>query len=124
MATSVLKKDDVTLLDGTKVSLRPLNIKNLRVLMGILSEYEGELEALKDAKKEEVKAWYNKNFDFLLEAAGACFAQVLPDKAEDKEYLEENLDIPTIDKILYVCGGVEVGGDDPNLGATQAQPKQ
>jgi hypothetical protein len=37
----------------------------------------------------------------------------LPELAADKEALEEALDVPTIWKIMEICGGIKLG--DPNL---------
>jgi hypothetical protein len=37
----------------------------------------------------------------------------LPDLAGNREALEEALDVPTIWKIIEVCGGIKLG--DPNL---------
>jgi hypothetical protein len=37
----------------------------------------------------------------------------LPDLVKDRDKLEDALDVPTINRILEVCGGIKL--DDPNL---------
>lgn len=107
MATTVYSEEDLKLQDGTEVTLRPLNIKQLRKFMAVIekmSETKSELEG----------------FDVMLDAAAVCLEKAAPDLVKDRDALEEALDIPTINKILEVCGGVNLGGSDsPNLPAVE-----
>lgn len=105
MATKVNKEDTVTLQDGTEVQVRPLNIKNLRKFMEVVQKFEKvttEVDGL----------------DLMVEACQVALTKTAPKISEDREYLEENLDMPAIYKIMNVAGGVDMSGDDSNLTAT------
>lgn len=52
-------------------------------------------------------------FETMLDAAAIGIEDSAPELAGDKEKLEEALDMPTIVKIIEVCGGIKL--DDPNL---------
>lgn len=49
----------------------------------------------------------------LLDAAAVAIKSSAPDLAANREELEDALDMPTIMKIVEVCGGIKM--DDPNL---------
>lgn len=118
MATTVYKREEITLQDGTEVTLKPLPIGRLRRFMaawqkfaeaekdddgfdvfincaGIALEdnFKGKFDALKATKEEK------ENGEFLSE--------------EYKEYLEDTLDLDTIYKVLEVTGGLKL--NDPKL---------
>lgn len=104
MATSVYTVEEIVLQDGTEVSLKPLNIKNLRKFMAKFKE----LEKLKT--DDEV-------VDFLIEAAQLCLSSLYPDYS-DSEKFEDAVDMPTVHKIIEICGGVKL--NDPELMAAAA----
>lgn len=118
MATTVYTQEEITLQDGTEVTLKPLPIGRLRRFMeawgkfveveteddgfnvfvncaGIALEdnYKGKFDALK-ATKDEKEAG-----EFL--------------SAEYKEYLEDTLDLETIYRILEITGGLKL--NDPKV---------
>lgn len=110
MATKIYETLDVELMDGTELTLRPLNLKYLRELM-----------------KEWAKAESVKNEDEFLQVLVNCtriaFKQIAPtllekenEKSDDK--VEEVVDLQTMYKILEVCADIKL--NDPNLlAATQ-----
>ncbi|MCA1799848.1 MAG: hypothetical protein LC650_00955 [Actinobacteria bacterium] len=101
MATKVNKSETITLQDGKEVELKPLNIKNLRDFMAVVKKFQDvddEVEGL----------------DIMIEACSVGLRKTAPEIAEDTDYLEENLDMNHIERILFVAGGVDISGD-PNL---------
>lgn len=107
MATKVFTVEQIELQDGTVITIKPLNIKRLRVFMEIVKDFD-KIEEESDSIELMVKACKL--------AIGAD--EKMREKAEDVEWLEDNLDIPTMWKILEVAGGVKP--NDPNLAAVMA----
>lgn len=104
MATSVYTTEEVELQDETTVTLKPLNIKSLRTFMKIMESFGEE-----DTTEEE-------GLDILLDASALCLKSQRPefwDENKHTETYEEAVDMPTVYKILDVCGGVKL--NDPNL---------
>lgn len=107
MATTVYDVEEVELQNGKSVKLKPLSIRKLREFMKIMGKTEGT--------KTEDEA-----LAILIEACGIAIEDQVPDIKENKELLEDLLDIPTINRIVKVCGGIDL--EDPNLlAAAQAQ---
>ncbi len=105
MATTVYTVEEVQLQDGTTVTLKPLNIVSLRKFMKVMEEFGA-------AENEE------QSLDIMLKASALCLKKDRPEfwdneKNTQTEAYEEAIDIPTIYKILDVCGGVNL--NDPNL---------
>lgn len=105
MATKVTKEETVTLQDGEEYEIRPLNIKNLRKFMQVVSRFQ----KLEGDDTEDVEG-----LDILVEACAVALSKKYPEIAEDTDYLEENLDMDSIAQIMRVAGGVDIAGD-PNL---------
>lgn len=118
MATEVYKKEELTLQDGTDITVRPLPVGRLRRFMdawkemanveseddgfdvfvncagiGIEHEFKGKFDALKASGEEKAKG------------------EVL--SAEYKEYCEDVLDMDTIYRILEVAGNLRL--NDPKV---------
>ncbi|AYB71081.1 tail assembly chaperone [Streptomyces phage Yaboi] len=106
MATSVYTTEEIVLQDGTEVTLKPLNIKNLRKFM---KKWKG----LSEIKVEE-SGDSDELVDFIIDAAQICLASLYPDYANKAKY-EEAVDIPTVHKIIEVCAGIKL--NDPELEA-------
>lgn len=106
MATKVYDEVELELQNGDVVTVRPLNIKQLRRFME-------EMGKLTDADASE-----EKNLDVMVDACAIALSKALPNLASNREALEEALDIPTIWKILEVAGGIKM--NDPNLPAGMA----
>lgn len=116
MASTVYTTEEVTLQDGKSVTLKPLNIKGLRKFMTKMQEFA-------EVKDEE------QGLDILLDAAAICLMKERPElydkhkndgKGGYSEEAEDAFDMPTVYRILDVCGGVKL--NDPNLiaAATEA----
>lgn len=110
MATEVYTVEEIVLQDDETVELRPLNISRLKKFMTLMDKF-GEAENEEDS------------FEVLLDASAICISNKAPQYWDDKakkhtEAWEEAADMPTIYKILDVCGGVKL--NDPNLLAAAA----
>jgi hypothetical protein len=86
LATKVYDVEEIELQNGDKAKLKPLSIKQLRK---------------------------NVTLSILIDACAVALETQLPDLVADRDKLEEALDVPTINRILEVCGGIKM--DDPNL---------
>lgn len=100
MATTVYDVEEIQLQNGAKVKLRPLSIKQLRKFMEVVKKTQ-------DSTDEDT------TLTVLIEACAVALETQLPDLVADRDKLEEALDVPTINRILEVCGGIKM--DDPNL---------
>ena len=100
MATTVYNVEEIQLQNGQTVKLKPLSIKELRKFMAAIQ------------KTSEVKT-EDETLTILIEACAIALEKQLPDLVNDKEALEDALDVPTMNRILEVCGGIKL--DDPNL---------
>jgi hypothetical protein len=96
MATNVNEQKTVTLIDGTKINVRPLKISLLREFM---KKFEGIAE---------VADSNDKSMNILMECVQIAMRQYSPELAENKEQLEENLDLPTVYKIVEEASGVNM----------------
>ena len=95
MATATEEKT-VTLIDGTKIKVRPLKISLLRPFM---KKFEGVAVVAEDNEK---------SMDLLIDCVMIAMKQYKPELAEDKEALEENLDLPTVYKIVEEASGIRI----------------
>ncbi len=100
MATTVYDVEEITLQSGDKVTLKPLTIKALRNFMA-------EISKTQEAKTED------ETLTILINACAVALEKQLPELVKDRDALEDALDVPTINRILEVCGGIKM--DDPNL---------
>lgn len=124
MATEVYTVEEVRLLDGSEVELRPLSIANMRKFSHIWSDHiknvqsrlaeaadeESEVEILSEAEMTDLQ------FDaFIKMCALGLASQLKGDKTDKKfiEYLEEVLDEQTVYRVLFKTGGLSVG-EAPN----------
>jgi hypothetical protein len=106
LATSVYTTEEVQLQDETTVTLKPLNIKSLRKFMKVMEKF-GEEQTSED-----------EGLEILLDASALCLKGQRPefwdtDEDSHSEAYEEAVDMPTVYKVLDVCGGVKL--NDPNL---------
>ena len=100
MATTVYNVEEIELQNGAKVQLKPLTIKELRKFMTAVQ------------KTAETKS-EDETLTILIDACAVALEKQLPDLVKDRDALEDALDVPTINRILEVCGGIKL--DDPNL---------
>lgn len=102
MATSVYETVEVELIDGTKISMRPLKISLLR-------DFMKEFQKIGD---EEIASDNIKSMDLLLDCAVIAMKQY-NDEYATKEKLEEAVDMPTVYKIIEIAAGIKL--NDPNV---------
>jgi len=100
LATTVYDVEEVTLQNGSKVTLKPLTIKQLRKFMQVINKTA-------ESNTED------ETLSVLIDACAVALEKQLPDLVSDRDALEDALDVPTINRILEVCGGIKM--DDPNL---------
>lgn len=107
MATTVYDVEEIQLQDGKTVKLKPLSIRELRRFMEVMG-------------KTAVSTTEEEALSILIEACGIALERQIPEIKDNKEMLEDILDVPTINRIIKVCGGIDL--EDPNLlAAAQAQ---
>ena len=100
MATTVYDVEEIQLQNGATVKLKPLTIKELRKFMVAIAKTA-------EATTED------ETLSILIEACAVALEKQLPDLVKDIDAFEDTLDVPTINRILEVCGGIKM--DDPNL---------
>ena len=96
MATNVNEAKTVTMIDGTTIDVRPLKISLLREFM---KKFEGIAKVAEDN---------DKSMNILMECVQIAMKQYNPELASDVKFLEENLDLPTVYKIVEEASGVNM----------------
>lgn len=95
MATNTYESQELSLMDGTKITVRPLKISLLRPFM---SKFEKVAEVAEDNEK---------SMTLLIECVEIAMKQYNPELADVKK-LEEVLDLPTVYKIIEAASGVKL----------------
>ena len=98
MATRIYKSDIITLMDGERIEIYPLKIKYLR-------EFMEAFHLIKESKNDI------ESISYLSECARIAMQQYKPEIAGTIENLEDNVDLPTIYKIINIGGGISVNGE-------------
>jgi hypothetical protein len=101
LATTVYDIVELELSNGETISIKPLPIKKLRKFMDAIKEVDAENTTEDDA------------MDIFIKAAMICLESFKPDLSQDREKFEEVVEVPTMMKILEICGGLKL--TDPNL---------
>lgn len=96
MATTVNEEKEITLIDGTKINVRPLKISLLRPFM---KKFEGIADVAEDN---------DKSMSLLMECVQIAMQQYKPEIATDLTALEENLDLPTVYQIVEEASGIKL----------------
>ena len=89
-------KNELSLIDGTKFEVKPLKISLLKPFLnkfGTLAEVADDNE---------------KSMDILLDCVQIAFKQYLPGYADNREAVEDNLDLPTVYKIIDAASGMQL----------------
>lgn len=102
MTTNIYDTAELELEDGTNVFIKPLPIKQLKKFMEVIRELDSE-----EVTTEE------QAMDVFIKAAMICLEKTHPEVGLNKENFEELVNIPTMMKILEICGGLKL--NDPNL---------
>ena len=95
MAPNTYESQELSLMDGTKITVRPLKISLLRPFM---SKFEKVAEVAEDNEK---------SMTLLIECVEIAMKQYSPELADVKK-LEEVLDLPTVYKIIEAASGVKL----------------
>jgi hypothetical protein len=96
MATTINEEKTITLIDGTKIKVRPLKISLLRKFM---KSFEQIASVAEDN---------DKSTDLLMDCVQIAMQQYKPELADDREALEDNLDLPTVYKIVEEASGIRL----------------
>lgn len=95
MATEIYKTEIIQLFDGTEIELVPLKIKYLRQFMDAF-------EAIRATKNDD------ESILVLVECVRICMKQFYPQISKSIEDVENNIDMPTIYKILDIAAGIKI----------------
>ena len=96
MATNTYEEVELVLLDGTKIKARPLKISLLRAFMK------------KFAELAEVAEDNDKSTTVLIECVQIAMKQNKQEIADDTKKLEDNIDLPTVYKVIESASGVKL----------------
>jgi hypothetical protein len=97
MTTTINEAKTVKLLDGTEIELRPLKISLLRKFMT-------KFESISDVAEDN-----DKSITALLECVEIAFEQFKPELVGKMADLEDNIDLPTVYKIVEEASGYVLG---------------
>lgn len=99
MATKIYESIELELLDGKTIEVKPLSIKNLREVMKVWGKTQN-IETEDDF------------LEILVQCVQIAMKQYAPDLADDRQLLEDSVDLQTMYKILEV--GADIKLNDPN----------
>jgi inhibitor of KinA sporulation pathway (predicted exonuclease) len=97
LATTVNETQEITLIDGTVIEVKPLKISLLREFM---KKFEGIQKVAEDN---------DKSMNLLMECVQIAMKQYKPELAGDLAALEDNIDLPTVYRIVEVASGYNPG---------------
>ena len=95
MATTIYNSQIVYLFDGTELEIVPLKIKYLR-------EFMDAFENIKNTKNDD------EAMVVLVECVRICMKQYYPKISGTVEQVEDNIDMPTIYKVLDTSAGIRI----------------
>ena len=95
MATTIYNTQTVYLFDGTELEIIPLKIKYLR-------DFMTAFENIKNTKNDD------EAIAVLVECVRICMKQYYPSISNTTEEVEDNVDLPTIYKILDTSAGIRI----------------
>jgi len=95
MATTVYETTEIELLDGTKITMRPLKISLLR-------EFMKTFQTIGDVADDN-----DASMDVLLDCVQIAMKQYAPDLAVDRERLEDSIDLPSVYKVIEAASGIK-----------------
>lgn len=96
MATTVNETETLQLIDGTEISVRPLKISLLRDFM---KTFEGIADVAADN---------DKSMNILMKCVQIAMKQYNAEMAGDVKALEDNIDLPTVYKIIEKASGINM----------------
>jgi len=108
MATEIYQIEKIKLIDGTELELTPLKIKYLREFMEVFN-------AIRVTKNDQ------EAILVLSECTRICMKQYYPQISGSIEILEDNIDLPTIYKVLNIAAGIRVNKESEQPVKEQAE---
>jgi hypothetical protein len=96
MAITLNEQKEITLIDGTKIAVRPLKISLLREFLKKFDEVSSVAED------------NDKSMDVLVQCVQIAMKQYNPEMAQDLAALEDNLDLPTVYKVIEEASGINL----------------
>lgn len=111
MATKIYNTHNIYLFDGTEVEISPLKIKYLRQFMDTFS-------LVTNAKDDD------ESLMILSECTRIAMKQFYPQISKSVEDIEDNIDMPTIHKILEVAAGIKISESSNEPVVEQAQKNE
>jgi hypothetical protein len=96
MATQVYETVDIEMMDGTEISMRPLKISLLR-------EFMKKFEGITDVADNN-----DESMDLLMDCVQIAMKQYNPKYAEDRVELEDNIDLPSVYKVIEAAAGIRL----------------
>jgi hypothetical protein len=96
MTTTVNENNTITLIDGTEITVRPLKISLLRPFMV-------KFQAIAEVAEDN-----DQSMNILMECVQIAMKQYKPEISDDLAALEDNVDLPTVYKIVEAASGVKL----------------
>ena len=97
MPTNVYTIEEIQLIDGTIIEVSPLKIK-------FLKQFMEKFDLVKKSKNDE------ESISVLVECVRISMKQFCP-AIKTIEDVEENVDLPTIYRIIELCAGIKINND-------------
>jgi hypothetical protein len=111
MATKLYNTHTIYLFDGTEVEISPLKIKYLRQFMDTFN-------LVTNAKDDD------ESLMILSECTRIAMKQFYPEISKSIEDIEDNIDMPTIHKILEISAGIKINDSSEQPVTEQAQKNE
>jgi hypothetical protein len=99
------KGNKIQLMDNTSIEVRPLKLS-------LLKPFLKEFKTLESVGNDD-----EKSMDVLLNCVQIAFRQYAPEIAEDREKIEDNIDLPTVYKIIDAASGMVLSDASALLGS-------
>ena len=106
MESTIYETTDLILMDGTKISMRPLKISLLRQFMKKFDSIT------------EVAASNDQSMDVLIDCVEIAMQQYSVELASDREKLEDVLDLVMVYKIIEVASGIKLDAEGNETAVT------
>jgi hypothetical protein len=95
MATEIYSRGNVFLIDGTELEISPLKIKYLREFMTAFAD-------MSNAKGDD------DAIDVLTKCVQVCMKQYYPKISKSPEDIEDNVNLPTIYRVVELAAGIKI----------------
>lgn len=105
-STTVHEENTLTLIDGSKIKVRPLKISLLREFMKKFDDLTA------------VASDNDKSMTILMECVQIAMRQYKPELSEDLTALEDVIDLPTVYKVVEAASGINLN-DNTLLALTE-----